>query len=106
MRTLFKEVRKEFKERTAIRLYNQSNLEIAKSDKKMTDAGITNGARLQVSVHPSNPEVFTIFVTLPNGTHISLNLTEVMNLPCSHNYILYGYRNNSLQNYTNKLSRK
>ena len=78
MRTLFKEVRKEFKARTAIRLYNQSNTEIAKSDRTMKDVGITNGARLRVTVHPSNPEVFTIFVTLPNGTHISLNLAEVI----------------------------
>lgn len=78
MRTLFKEVRKQFKARTAIRLYNQSNTEITKSDKIIKDVGITNGARLRVTIHPSNPEVFTIFVTLPNGTHVSLNLTEVM----------------------------
>ena len=44
----------------------------------MRDAGITNEARLRVSIHPSNPEVFVIFVTLPNGTQINLNLTEVM----------------------------
>ena len=79
---MFREVRKKFNARTAIRLYNQSNCEIVKSDKKMRDAGIADGARLRVSIHPSNPEVFVIFVTLPNGTQINLNLTEVSYHPC------------------------
>ena len=48
----------------------------------MRDAGIADGARLRVSIHPSNPEVFVIFVTLPNGTQINLNLTEVSYHPC------------------------
>ena len=45
----------------------------------MRDAGITNGARLRVSIHPSNPEIFAIFVTLLNGTQITLNMAEVIN---------------------------
>ena len=75
---LFKDVRKKFKARTAIRLYNQSNCEIVKSDTKMRDAGITNGITLHISIHPSNPEVFAIFVTLLNGTQVTLSMTEVL----------------------------
>ena len=75
---LFKDVRKKFKARTAIRLYNQSNCEIIKSDKKMRDAGITNGMILHISIHPSNPEVFAIFVTLLTGARITLSMTEVI----------------------------
>lgn len=79
VRKLFKEVRKTFSARTAIRLFNQSNCgyEVAKCDKKMVDVGLTNGATLRVSIHPSNPEIFTIFVTLLNGAQISLNMAEV-----------------------------
>ena len=50
----------------------------------MRDEGITNGARLRVSIHPSNPEIFTIFVTLLNGTQITLNMAEVINTPCRY----------------------
>ena len=75
---LFKDVRKKFKARTAIRLYNQSDCEIVKSDRKMRDAGIANGMNLHVSIHPSNPEVFAIFVTLLTGARITLSMTEVI----------------------------
>ena len=72
----------------------------------MRDAGIADGARLRVSIHPSNPEVFVIFVTLPNGTQINLNLTEVGYHPCVIIIYLYCYRNSAIQNYTDKLNRE
>ena len=76
---LFKGVRKKFKARRAIQLYDQSStLEIVKSDRRIRDSGITDGMTLYVYIHPSKPEVFVIFVTLLNGAQITLSMTEVI----------------------------
>ena len=84
MRKLFKEVRKKFKATTAIRLFlvtssSDSETEITKSDNVIgnRDVGISNGARLRVQIHPSNPEIYTVFVSMPGGINKSFQLDEV-----------------------------
>ena len=43
----------------------------------MEHVGITDGSRLRVTIHSSDPEIFKIFVTLPNNKIISIDLAEV-----------------------------
>ena len=87
MRRLFREVRIIFEATTAIQLYDQSNTEIVKSDKRMRDAGITNGTRLRVSIHSSNPEVYTLFVALLNGEPKKINFAEVIKYSCTYAWL-------------------
>lgn len=83
MRKLFRQVRNKLKATTAIRLFHitqsGSETEITKSDDTVgsCNVGITNGTRLRVQIHPSNPEVFTIFVTMPNDINKTFLLEEV-----------------------------
>ena len=63
---------------TAIRLYNQLSSEIVKSDKRMRDVGITNGARLQVTMHPSDPEIYALFVARLNEDPKKIDFAEVI----------------------------
>ena len=81
VRKLFAEVRKKFGAKTAIQLFHVTEVEteITKNDDTISryKVKITNGARLRVKIHPSNPEVFTIYVTLPNGINKTLLLQEV-----------------------------
>lgn len=85
VRKLFKQVRTKLKATTAIRLFritqSGSETEITKSDDTIgsCNVGITNGTRLRVQIHPSNPEVFTIFVTMPNDINKTFLLEEKEN---------------------------
>ena len=119
MRKLFREVRKQLNATTAIRLYSQerlmtmtrrrytmlvcccnnnemSNVEIIKSDDKMEDVGITDRKQLRIHIHHSDPEVFTIFVTLFSNKRIPVKLEEVIWLcavhACIHTYITFYLR--------------
>ena len=71
------------KAKTAIRLFRVTSqsgyeTEITKSDDNIgRDVGITNGTKLRVQIHPSNPEVYTIFVTFPSGINKTFLLEEV-----------------------------
>ena len=96
VRKLFREVRKKFGAKTAIQLFRvtlsihpetkkeriETENEIRKSDDQICNVGISNGARLRIQIHPSNREVYTIFVTLPNGVNKTFLLQEV------HSYVV------------------
>ena len=100
VRKLFREVRKKFGAKTAIRLFRvtisihpktkkeriETETEITKSDDQICNAGINNGARLRIQIHPSNREVYTIFVTLPNGVNKTFLLEEVRTLSMYSEY--------------------
>ena len=92
VRKLFREVRKKFEAKTSVQLFCvtmgidpetnkeviSSESEISKSDSQIKNCKeICNGAKLRVQIHPTNPEMFTIFVTLPSGTNKTFLLEEV-----------------------------
>ena len=110
VRKLFREVRKQLNATTAIRLYSRERLmtmtqcrytvlvccckrnemndmEIIKSDEKMEDVGITDRKQLRIHIHHSDPEIFTIFVTLFSNKRIPVKLEEVIWLCAVHAYI-------------------
>ena len=90
MRKLFRETRRKFGARTAVRLFRvtlsihpvtkkqqiATENEITKNDNQICNT-ISNGASLRIQIHPSNREVYTIFVTLPNEVNKTFLLEEV-----------------------------
>ena len=91
MRRLFREVRKKFEFKgQAIRLFHvaisldpdtkketEIETEFTKNDDQIRKYGLTNGTRFRVKMDPNNPEMFTVFVTMPNGIQKPLQLLEV-----------------------------